>query len=137
VIEPPPEGWHDTGDIVSMDAEGFVTIVGRAKRFAKVGGEMVSLAAVEALAIELWPHASSAVVAVPDLRKGEKLVLVTSKRDASRLDFLAFAKRRGLAELIVPAEILTLDKLPLLGSGKPDYPAIQALLHDRTGKPAG
>ena len=77
VLEPPPDGWHDTGDIVTIDAQGFVTIKGRAKRFAKVGGEMISLAAVEALAGDLWPNALSAVVAVPDARKGERLILVT------------------------------------------------------------
>ena len=85
VLEPPPEGWHDTGDIVTIDAQGFVTIKGRAKRFAKVGGEMVSLAAVEMLAGELWPNAPSAVVAVPDPRKGERLILVTQQKDAHAL----------------------------------------------------
>ncbi len=82
VLDPPPDGWHDTGDIVSIDQQGFITIKGRAKRFAKVGGEMVSFAAVEAIAAELWPDVLSAVTAVPDARKGERLILVTQKKDA-------------------------------------------------------
>ena len=95
VIEPPPEGWHDTGDIVTIDAQGFVTIKGRAKRFAKIGGEMISLAAVEMLAAQLWPDVPSAVATAPDPRKGERLVLVTQKKGATRGEFQAFAKQRA------------------------------------------
>ncbi|KMO37278.1 2-acyl-glycerophospho-ethanolamine acyltransferase [Methylobacterium tarhaniae] len=132
VLEAPPEGWHDTGDIVTIDPEGFVTIRGRAKRFAKVGGEMISLAAVEAVAAELYPDAASAVAALPDARKGERLVLVTERKDATRSAFQAEARSRGLSELAVPAEIVTVDKLPQLGSGKVDFAAVARLAAERT-----
>lgn len=128
VIEPPDEGWYDTGDIVDFDAEGFITILGRAKRFAKVGGEMISLAAVEDLIAEIAPERRHAVVALPDRRKGERLVLVTEATGLDRPALLAAARRHGLSELVVPAEILPLPALPLLGSGKTDYPAVQKLV---------
>jgi acyl-[acyl-carrier-protein]-phospholipid O-acyltransferase/long-chain-fatty-acid--[acyl-carrier-protein] ligase len=131
VLEPPPEGWHDTGDIVSVDAQGFITIKGRAKRFAKVGGEMVSLAAVEMLAAELWPDALSAVASVPDLRKGERLILFTQQHTATRSEFLAFARSKGASELIIPAEIVVMDKLPLLGSGKVDNVSLTNIARER------
>ena len=89
VLEPLPDGWHDTGDIVSIDAAGFITIKGRAKRFAKIAGEMVSLSAVEAMAAALWPQAISVAVSIPDQRKGERIVLLTTaegrqpRRDAA------------------------------------------------------
>jgi acyl-[acyl-carrier-protein]-phospholipid O-acyltransferase/long-chain-fatty-acid--[acyl-carrier-protein] ligase len=132
VLEPPPEGWHDTGDIVTLDDQGFLSIKGRAKRFAKVGGEMISLAAVEMIAAELWPDHPSAVVAVPDARKGERLILVTQQKDATRSAFQAFARERGASELMLPAEILVLDKMPLLGSGKVDLIALGKLVQERT-----
>src|SRR5262249_61154690 len=78
VLEPLVDGWHDTGDIVAIDAAGFITIKGRAKRFAKIAGEMVSLSAVEAMASSLWPHAISVAVSIPDPRKGEPIVLLTT-----------------------------------------------------------
>ncbi len=102
VIDPPPGGWHDTGDIVSIDTEGFIAIKGRAKRFAKIAGEMVSLAAIEAVAAELWPESASAVTSLPDARRGEKLVLVTERADATRAAFQSFAKSKGMADLAIP-----------------------------------
>ncbi|MGA7786799.1 MAG: acyl-[ACP]--phospholipid O-acyltransferase, partial [Xanthobacteraceae bacterium] len=117
VLEAPPEGWHDTGDIVAIDEQGFVAIKGRAKRFAKVGGEMVSLAAVEMLAAELWPNNATAVASIPDPRKGERLIMVTDKHGATRSEFLTYARSKHASELMFPAEIVVLDKLPMLGSG--------------------
>jgi acyl-[acyl-carrier-protein]-phospholipid O-acyltransferase/long-chain-fatty-acid--[acyl-carrier-protein] ligase len=123
VLEPPVDGWHDTGDIVEIDPQGFITIKGRAKRFAKIAGEMVSLSAVEALAAELWPQLITVVVALPDARKGERLVLLTTDANCTREAFSQFARRKGASELMVPADILVVSKIPLLGSGKPDYVA--------------
>ena len=132
VLDPPAEGWHDTGDIVTIDEQGFIAIKGRAKRFAKVGGEMISFAAVETLAAELWPQVPSAVVAVPDARKGERLILSTEKKDATRSEFQAFAKAHHASDLMIPAEVWVLDKLPMLGSGKVDLVALAKLVRERT-----
>ncbi|GJE25578.1 acyl-[ACP]--phospholipid O-acyltransferase [Methylobacterium organophilum] len=131
LLEPPKDGWHDTGDIVAIDAEGFVTIKGRAKRFAKIAGEMVSLAGVEALAAELWPDAPSAVAAVPDARKGERLILFTEAKGATRAGYQSFAKGRGATEIAIPAEVVVLDKLPMLGTGKVDQVGVTKLAKER------
>lgn len=131
VLEPPVDGWHDTGDIVTIDEQGFVMIKGRAKRFAKVGGEMISLAAVETIAGDLWPNAPSAVVAVPDARKGERLILVTQQKDATRSQFIAFARERHASELMFPGEIMILDKMPMLGSGKVDMMTLNKLVQEQ------
>jgi acyl-[acyl-carrier-protein]-phospholipid O-acyltransferase/long-chain-fatty-acid--[acyl-carrier-protein] ligase len=131
ILEPPTDGWHDTGDIVSIDADGFIRILGRAKRFAKIAGEMVSLSAVEALASELWPSVLSVVVSLPDARKGERLVLLTTEATATREAFQRHAKAKGATELSVPAEIVRVAAIPLLGSGKPDYVAASKLARER------
>jgi acyl-[acyl-carrier-protein]-phospholipid O-acyltransferase/long-chain-fatty-acid--[acyl-carrier-protein] ligase len=127
VLEPPPEGWYDTGDIVAIDDAGFVTIKGRAKRFAKIGGEMVSLAAAETLANAVWPDAVHAVVTVADARKGERLLLVTNQAGAEARALLAAARERGLTEIQVPRDVMVVDKVPLLGTGKIDYPAVESM----------
>ncbi len=131
VLDAPEGGWHDTGDIVAIDAEGFITIKGRAKRFAKIAGEMVSLSAVEAVAADAFPNAGSIAVALPDARKGERVVLMTTDGKARREDFQRAAKAKGAPDLLLPADIMVVDKLPLLGSGKPDYVAAQALAKSR------
>jgi acyl-[acyl-carrier-protein]-phospholipid O-acyltransferase/long-chain-fatty-acid--[acyl-carrier-protein] ligase len=131
VLEPPAEGWHDTGDIVTIDEQGFIAIQGRAKRFAKVAGEMISLAAVELLAAELWPDVPSAVVAVPDARRGERLILVSQKKNASRAEIQAFAKAKHASDLMVPSEVWTVDKLPMLGSGKVDNITLAQTVRER------
>ena len=136
VLEVPPEGWHDTGDIVTIDEQDFIAIKGRAKRFAKVGGEMVSLAAVEMLAAELWPDSITAVSAIPDPRKGERLIMVTDKHGATRSEFIAYARSKHASELMLPGEVVVLDKLPMLGSGKVDQLAIDKFVHDQAAAKA-
>jgi acyl-[acyl-carrier-protein]-phospholipid O-acyltransferase/long-chain-fatty-acid--[acyl-carrier-protein] ligase len=122
IIVSPKDGWHDTGDIVSID-DGFVRICGRAKRFAKLGGEMVSLGAIETLACGLWNDAQHVCLSFPDPRKGEQLLLVTDKAAANKDELLAYARQEGFPELWVPKSILVVSAVPLLATGKVDLQA--------------
>jgi acyl-[acyl-carrier-protein]-phospholipid O-acyltransferase / long-chain-fatty-acid--[acyl-carrier-protein] ligase len=128
VTRPPEGGWYDTGDIVSISDAGFVAIHGRAKRFAKIAGEMVSLGAAETLVFSLWPDDQHAVVHVPDPRKGERLVLVTTRASAEVAALLAHARSKGVTEIMVPREILPVSSMPVLATGKVDYPAVERLV---------
>lgn len=125
VIEAPAGGWHDTGDVVAIDEEGYIAIKGRLKRFAKIGGETVSLAVVENCASALWPEYSHAAVAIPDGRKGEQVVLVTTCPSAERGDLVGWVHNHGVQELAVPRRILIVDSIPVLGTGKTDYVSVQ------------
>ncbi|MBF0154065.1 MAG: AMP-binding protein [Magnetococcales bacterium] len=118
-------GWYDTGDVVRIDEEGFVFIIGRVKRFAKIGGEMVSLAVVESLACQVWPDSLHAAVALPDPQKGEQIVLVTTQSDPQRLPLVECARATGLGEIHLPKKVLFLENMPLLGVGKIDYVAVR------------
>ena len=129
--EAPPLGWHDTGDIVAIDRDGFVWIKGRAKRFANIAGEMISLAAVEDLASALWPEHPPAVVAAPDAKKGERIIMATTKPAATRAEVQAWMKIKGASEIMAPAVVLVLDALPLLGSGKVDYVELARIVRDK------
>jgi acyl-[acyl-carrier-protein]-phospholipid O-acyltransferase/long-chain-fatty-acid--[acyl-carrier-protein] ligase len=132
-LEPPADGWHDTGDVVEMTADRWITILGRVKRFAKIGGEMVSLTSAEDLAAALWPDARHAVVAMPDPKKGERLILVTDHPNAEVSEIVAHAKSIGAPELAVPRRIVKAPDIPVLGSGKTDYVAVQRIVEAEIG----
>lgn len=118
-------GWYDTGDIVSIDAEGYMTIRGRSKRFAKISGEMVSLVIPEQLAAKLWPEAQHAVIALPDPRKGEQLIMMTTHKTATNAALAEVAE--GISLLHIPKIIMPVDNLPALATGKTDYRTITDL----------
>ena len=129
VIHPVPEGWYDTGDIVSINDAGYITILGRAKRFAKIAGEMISLTAIEDLLYQLWPNCQHAALNITSERKGEAIILITNYKDATRADIMAHFRKQGFSELYIPSDIkVILPKLPVLGSGKVDYKALKGLL---------
>lgn len=117
--------WYDTGDIADIDAEGFLSIIGRAKRFAKLAGEMVSLAAVEDLACAASPDYAHAAMAVADDKRGEQIVLYTEDSSLARDHLLPHLRAQGLPELYMPRQIICREKLPRLGNGKIDYMALK------------
>ncbi|MBR6231958.1 MAG: MFS transporter [Alphaproteobacteria bacterium] len=121
VLDPPKDGWYNTGDIVSVDEDGFISIKGRSKRFAKIGGEMVSLLAVEQVIAKKWPDFIIGAVSIPDAKKGEQIVLVTTCKDITKDALIALFKQTGMTELGLPTKVIVTDTPPLLGTGKFDY----------------
>ncbi|MBF0195711.1 MAG: AMP-binding protein, partial [Magnetococcales bacterium] len=110
-------GWYDSGDVVEIDELGFIKIVGRVKRFAKIGGEMISLAGLESIAASVWPDYQHAVVTIADAKKGESLCLATTKQDIIKNDLIAHINEVGLSKLYLPSKIVSLEEIPLNGVG--------------------
>ncbi|MEO8129117.1 MAG: AMP-binding protein, partial [Bryobacteraceae bacterium] len=139
VIQPPSStfgaGWYNTGDVVSMDEAGFVTIQGRMRRFAKIAGEMVSLEVVEKIATQANSKFEHASTALKDSQRGEMIVLLTQDKDLKRDQLQAAAREIGAPELAVPRRIFHVDKLPLLGNGKRDYVTIGKLAEQMAQAP--
>lgn len=123
-------GWHDTGDIVTMDEERFITIAGRAKRFAKIAGEMISLSAVESVAASIWPELLHAAVSKKCQRKGEQILLFSEAEKADKTIFIKKIKELSYSELLIPQQIFPGSKIPVLPSGKIDYMTIEKKLEE-------
>lgn len=118
-------GWYDTGDIVQIDAEGFISIRGRSKRFAKISGEMVSLTVVEQLAAKAWPDALHAAISLPDSKKGEQIILFTTQKLATLKQLTESSE--GVATICLPRKIILIEHMPTLATGKINYPEVTAL----------
>jgi acyl-[acyl-carrier-protein]-phospholipid O-acyltransferase/long-chain-fatty-acid--[acyl-carrier-protein] ligase len=125
-------GWYDTGDIVNVDADGYVHILGRLKRFAKVSGEMVSLTAVEDVLASAFPNYglkfAIAVVAKPDEGKGEKLIAATNEARLTIDEVRTAIHKRGLSNLAVPREIKVVHDIPRLGTGKVNHRELEKIV---------
>ena len=118
------DGWYDTGDVVAIDKNGYISIRGRMKRFAKIGGEMVSLTVVENCASSVWPDNMHAAAIIPDPKKGEQVVLVTDHPQPDRSLLLRWAQSHGVPEIAVPKKIISVEEVPVLGTGKTDFVSV-------------
>ena len=126
-LVPPEEGWYDTGDIVEVDAQGYIHIKGRAKRFAKVAGEMVSLEVVEKIAQTAAPEHQHAATTREDAQRGENIILYTTDPALKREDLQVVSKNLGAPEIAVARKVIQIEEIPLLGTGKTDYQSLKKL----------
>ncbi len=131
VLQPLQDGWYHTGDVVDIDEIGFVYIKDRIKRFAKIGGEMVSLNAVNEMVCNAYADDTDCqygVVATPHESKGEQIVLVTNNPKVSQEGLHDYIKKHGMSELFLPRVILQMEKLPVFATGKMDNVTLKKLV---------
>lgn len=137
VLVPPEEGWYHTGDVVDIDEIGFVYIKDRIKRFAKIGGEMVSLNAVHEMVVKAYEWMGAdfnyGIVAVPHESKGEQIVLVTNNQQVKSDGLHDYIKNNGMSELFLPRVILYHDTIPLLATGKTDNVTLKKQVMEELG----
>jgi acyl-[acyl-carrier-protein]-phospholipid O-acyltransferase/long-chain-fatty-acid--[acyl-carrier-protein] ligase len=118
---------YNTGDIVKIDTDGYLFILGRLKRFAKIAGEMISLSQVEVFPKKIWPENNSAICSIKDSKKGESLILLTDNKNADLKIVHELMKSEGLSNLYFPKEMKIIDEFPILGSGKIDFRKLQEI----------
>ena len=130
-------GWYDTGDIAKVDEDGFLFILGRLKRFAKVSGEMVSLAAVEEALAGAFPQFGlrfqTAILTRPDADRGETLIAVSNEPKLQLEQIRAAIKAKGLSNLCVPREVKYVRDIPKLGTGKVNHRELAKMIRPFAG----
>jgi acyl-[acyl-carrier-protein]-phospholipid O-acyltransferase/long-chain-fatty-acid--[acyl-carrier-protein] ligase len=127
-IIPLKNNYHNTGDIVKIDHEKFITIIGRIKRFAKIGGEMVSLTTVETYITKLWPHHLHAIINIAHPKKGEELILLTNYEHAKTSEVAKYFHDNSIAKIYMPKKILITKEMPIFATGKIDYISAEKLV---------
>jgi acyl-[acyl-carrier-protein]-phospholipid O-acyltransferase/long-chain-fatty-acid--[acyl-carrier-protein] ligase len=141
VIVPPRsiygDGWYDTGDVIDIDEDGVLTVVGRVRRFAKIAGEMVSLDVIEEVAREASPEHRHAVVLRTEAASGETTVLLTTDPQLNRSSMVHAARQLGRPELALSRRILCMPEIPVLASGKTDYVALETITMAANAPEAG
>jgi acyl-[acyl-carrier-protein]-phospholipid O-acyltransferase / long-chain-fatty-acid--[acyl-carrier-protein] ligase len=129
------DGWYVTGDIASLDEDGFITITDRISRFSKIGGEMVPHMKIEEVVNTILGEAASVVTALPDEQKGEKLVAFYARNGMSADELWDRLNRSDLPKLWIPKRenIHCIDSIPVLGSGKVDLKSVKRLAVEKAG----
>ncbi|MGC0371315.1 MAG: hypothetical protein DGJ47_000001, partial [Rickettsiaceae bacterium] len=122
-------GWYDTGDIVRVDDEGFIEILGRQKRFSKIGGEMISLTLVEQVFLNADMHSTHAAICINDNKKGEQIVVFTTNKDLTRTIIMDTVRKMQLSELYIPKNIQYIAEIPVLATGKVDYKSLRSMVN--------
>jgi acyl-[acyl-carrier-protein]-phospholipid O-acyltransferase/long-chain-fatty-acid--[acyl-carrier-protein] ligase len=121
IVEIDGKRWYKTGDKGHLDQDGFLTIVDRYSRFAKIGGEMISLGAIESAINKVLPEDVEVLTtALPDGKKGEKVILLMAG-DIDKDSMKELIEQSGLNPLMRPAELVKVAAIPKLGSGKNDF----------------
>jgi acyl-[acyl-carrier-protein]-phospholipid O-acyltransferase/long-chain-fatty-acid--[acyl-carrier-protein] ligase len=131
-VEPRGDEWYDTGDIGDIDADGYLWIIGRHRRFAKLSGEMISLASIEEVVNKLWPDRPMAVLSMPDPAKGERLVLVHQEPQADLSELRKALLNLGYSDLSCPKVSVTVPQIPLTPLGKVNVIALTEMVKELT-----
>ncbi|MFY9589981.1 acyl-[ACP]--phospholipid O-acyltransferase [Rickettsia endosymbiont of Halotydeus destructor] len=134
-LEKIEDHWYDTGDIVKIDSEGYITIIGRVKRFAKIAGEMISLVAIEELAAQIDSDTNSvnAAIYLSDKKKGEQILLFTTSSVITNESFISIINKAMVSSIHLPKFIINVKEIPIFPTGKVNYPEVIKMAQEYVG----